>query len=125
MELIELSESSLERLADLVVTKLKRSLPAKGTASRSDVPRRMSVAEFAACVNLCHEVVRRRIRSQFIAPEHVEGRAGGSYYVDRAALAKFNVTLDVASERLEAWRHRAEASGTAGSPERAHAQSAA
>jgi hypothetical protein len=119
---VELNDSLLERLADKIVVKLKDALSPTVAAVRSDVPRRMTVREFSACVNLCEEVVRRRIRSRFIAKEHVEGRGRGSeYYVDRGALAKFNVTLEVAAERLQAARLRwAEESAPAAAKGMAH-----
>jgi hypothetical protein len=61
------------------------------------VPPRLTVAQFAVCVGLCIEVVRRRIRDRFIAREFV---FGPPYRIDRAALASFKVPLELAAGRL-------------------------
>jgi hypothetical protein len=70
------------------------------------VPRRLTVVDFGVCCNLSGCVILRRIRSRFIDRKFVEGRPSGIYYVDREALVKFNVPLELAAERLAA--HRAQ-----------------
>ena len=69
------------------------------------VPRRLTVIEFAACCRLAPETIRTKIRCRTINPKMVEGRPSGTYYLDRAALAGFNIPLEVAAERLA--EHRA------------------
>lgn len=76
--------------------------------SRRDVPRRMNAELFGVCVRRSAEVVKRRIRSRFIDRKHVEGGPGVEYLIDREALAKFNVTPEVAAERLAAWKAAAQ-----------------
>ncbi len=63
------------------------------------VPRRLTVPEFGVCVGLCAEVVRRKIRERFIPREQVEGPP---YRIDREALVKFRVPVELAAERLRA-----------------------
>lgn len=100
----------LDKLADLVVDKIEARgvLRASSRAEYVDrapllppalVPRRLTVEQFAVCIGKCPEVVRRRIRARFIDRQHIEGRP---YRIDRAALAKFKVPVEVAAERLAA-----------------------
>lgn len=135
---MDLSDEQLERLAakvvvkldltqfsDAVASKIKEAItPLAIHAARSDVPRRMNVQEFGVCIKRVPEIVRRYIRRKRIPSKYVEGRNGSAYMIDREALELFNVTLEVAAERLRAW-HLAEARGTAQIPAPAHEQSAA
>jgi hypothetical protein len=99
-------EQFASAVADRVYDRIQSAAFSAPDATRSIIPRRMTVAQFAICVNLCDEVVRRRIRERFIPPTLVEGRPRGQYHIDRAALDKFHVTPAVALERLQA--HQAE-----------------
>lgn len=70
------------------------------------VPHRLTVQQFAICIGKCDQVVRRRIHERFIEKAHV---FGPPYLIDRAALAKFKVTMEVAAERLSQAAARAAA----------------
>jgi hypothetical protein len=122
---MELSDSDIAKIAAQVSANLTGKIEAMilkmPTPPAAEVPRRMTVPQFSVCVNLCREVVRRRIRSRFISPIHVEGKPRGEYWIDRAALAKFNVTQEVALQRLQAHSAKQSAQSHAQSP----AQSAA
>lgn len=97
-----LTDFQIDQIADRIVAKLRpvALLPLPS------VPRRLTVIDFGACCALSGESIRKKIRSRFIPREMVEGRPGGTYYVDRAALAKFNVSLEAAAERLAEHRVR-------------------
>jgi hypothetical protein len=97
-----LSDSQLDYIADRIAVKLLGFEQIAAVSRRHKVPLRMTVPEFACAVHLGQEAIRQHIRSRFIPREHVEGRA--RYFIDRAALGKYRVTLEVADERLQGWR---------------------
>jgi hypothetical protein len=123
---MELDDKTLDLLADKIVSRLK-VVPSTDTtiAGRwAEVPRRLTVPQFSACLNVCVEVVRRKIRSKIIPANLVEAQGHG-YLIDRSALPKFNITPEVAVERLARWEQSQKATETAQTHEREPALSAA
>lgn len=104
-----LTAEEVELLADRVASMVARhvlsalgmSAAIPGAATMPAFIRRLTVEEFAACVELCPEVVRRKIRSRYIPKESV---GGPPYKIDACALAKFGVSRELAIARLSAWR---------------------
>jgi len=106
---VPLTAEEVELLADRVASKIARhvllalgmSTATPGAATPPAFIRRLTVEEFAVCVEMCPEVVRRKIRSRYIPKEAV---GGPPYKIDAGALAKFGVSRELAIARLSAWR---------------------
>jgi len=103
---VPLTAEQIDLLADHLAPKVAQyvlaalSLAATGATTPVFI-RRLTVEEFAACVEMCPEVVRRKIRSRYIPRDAV---GGPPYKIDARVLAKFGVSLELAMARLAALR---------------------
>lgn len=79
------------------------------------LPRRLSLPEFAACLEVTCECARRYLRANKhgIVKNKIAVRAGG-WKIDVAALPLFGVTQALGAARLAAWREAQAASPTPG-----------
>lgn len=91
-----------KELAPLVATEVVARLGL--TSAPVAVPtfsHRLTVPQFAACVQRGPEWVRLQIRSQVIPPNLLDGPP---YLINPKALTKFGVTPEIAAERLAEWK---------------------
>lgn len=96
-------QSFFSRLIDEVFAKYNETGIVE-PAKKNEVPVRLTATEFGVCVELCSEVIRRRIRTGTIPASYIESK-GKSYYIDRSALLElFNVSPEAALARLSQWR---------------------
>jgi hypothetical protein len=99
------------QIAQQIAPHLMHELKGKAEAPQPHhpaVPRRMSTVDFGACVRHHPVVVRRHVSDGRIPSRFVEGGGKGKLMlIDRQALQVYNVSLEVAAERLEAARARA------------------
>ena len=62
---------------------------------------RLTVAQFAACIERCEKHVLMKIRSGFIARADIDGPP---YKIHPRALLRFGVTPEIGSARLAIWK---------------------
>lgn len=77
------------------------------TAPAAPVSRKLTVEEFAYCIQRSPEFVRRKIRAAVIPRDCVEGKK--LYLIHVRALEKFRVTPEMAAKRLQEWREQTQA----------------
>jgi len=96
---MRLDEAMLERIADLVVSKLSAKLfPLPHVPSPM---KKMTVQEFAAAIQRGPEFVRREIRLGRIPAAVIDGPP---YLLSPRALARFDVTVEEAQHRIALWK---------------------
>jgi hypothetical protein len=96
-----MSPVNIKALAVAVVDELvARKMIPPARYDDPGLPSTMTVAQFAIAIGRDPEVVRRKIRSRIIPPSSVE--AGPPYRIGIGALKFFNVSLEVAADRLRA-----------------------
>lgn len=104
-----ISDAQLKTLADYIVA----GLAARGAAAVEEVrraaaldtlrvPSRLTLQQFGTCVGLVPDVVARKCRQRDIERKHVHRGHRGRIEIDQAALATFEVPLELAAERLRA-----------------------
>lgn len=74
-------------------------------AGTKAAPRKLTVEEFAFCIQRSEEFVRRKIRAQVIPRNLVSGRP---YLINAPALELFRVTPAMAAARLQEWREQSQ-----------------
>ena len=87
-------------VAKAVVAQLSLTSASSAPAAAPTIKQRLTVEQFAFCLDRSQEFVRRKIRGKTIPAELV---SGPPYFLHPKALKLLGVTNDIAAARLQEW----------------------